>query len=104
MAQSRLKRDGTTTPQISQEPVFLQLSDDGRPRDPQHACGARLVVVGKSHGGGEELARANSKGKEAMMGSMINPPKAARQKVPGFMAERVRMLLNDPKIVSALTR
>jgi hypothetical protein len=35
---------------------------------------------------------------------MINPPKAARQKVPEFFYQRVRALVHDPKIMNALAR
>lgn len=51
---------------------------------------------------GTVVASESSEGKEALTGSMLNPPKAAREKVPAFLFERVHDLLSRPAIRAAL--
>jgi hypothetical protein len=56
-------------------------------------------------GAGAQLARSNLVGKESLLGSAWNPPKAAKQKVPQFFYEKVHQLITgDPQVVLALTR
>ena len=54
--------------------------------------------------GGRELARNKVAGEDVLPGSMMNPPKAAKQKVPGhFYAKIHELVTGDPDIVKALT-
>lgn len=59
------------------------------------------VVYGSD---GTELAREKTAGEEEIPGSMMNPPKAAKQKVPARFYEKIHALVTgNPKIVQALT-
>jgi hypothetical protein len=54
---------------------------------------------------GRELAREKISGEEELPGSMMNPPKAARQKVPAHFYGKIHSLIaGNDKIVQALTR
>lgn len=54
---------------------------------------------------GKEIATDRSTGEEALPGSMMNPPKAAKQKVPARFYEKMHnLVVANPKIVSALTK
>lgn len=54
---------------------------------------------------GTELARNKVAGEEVLPGSMMNPPKAAKAKVPQeFYAKVHRLVTGDPGIVEALTK
>lgn len=54
---------------------------------------------------GNELARNKVAGEEELLGSLMNPAKAAKQKVPQqFYATIHRLITGDPKIVQALTK
>lgn len=54
---------------------------------------------------GKELARSKVAGEDELPGSLMNPPKAAKQKVPGHFYSKIHALVTgDPKIVQALTR
>jgi hypothetical protein len=54
--------------------------------------------------GGKELTRDRASGEEQLKGSFMNPPKAARQKVPAYFYEKIHALIaGNPKIVKALT-
>lgn len=60
-----------------------------------------IVVYDES---GKEIARDRASGEEVIPGSLMNPPKAAKQKVPGeFYTKIHRLVTGNPKIVSALT-
>lgn len=53
---------------------------------------------------GKELAREKLSGEEVIPGSLMNPPKAARQKVPEQFYGKIHALITgNPKIMSALT-
>jgi hypothetical protein len=53
---------------------------------------------------GNELARDKIAGEEEIKGSLMNPPKAAKQKVPQeFYARIHRLITANPKIMTALT-
>ena len=55
--------------------------------------------------GGKVLATDTQKGQQDLPGSVMNPKKAAAQRVPPFFYERIHALITgNPKIVSALTR
>src|SRR5687768_14981474 len=54
--------------------------------------------------GGKELARDRISGEDVLPGSMLNPVKAAKQKVPGHFYEKIHALVTgNPKVVKALT-
>ncbi|HEX7153243.1 MAG TPA: hypothetical protein VF618_17290 [Thermoanaerobaculia bacterium] len=54
---------------------------------------------------GNELAREKLEGEEVLSGSFMNPPKAAKQKVPAtFYAKIHGLVTGNPKIMAALTR
>lgn len=53
---------------------------------------------------GKVMATNNVSGETDMKGSMMNPVKASKQKVPAFLFEELHKLVSDPKIVNALTR
>ncbi|HYC59946.1 MAG TPA: hypothetical protein VEK79_10320 [Thermoanaerobaculia bacterium] len=53
---------------------------------------------------GKELARDKIAGEEELKGSMMNPPKAAKQKVPAEFYRKIHSLIaGNQKIVQALT-
>jgi hypothetical protein len=55
-------------------------------------------------GDGKEIARDRIEGEEEIPGSMMNPPKAARQKVPAEFYKRIHSLVAaNHKILDALT-
>jgi hypothetical protein len=52
---------------------------------------------------GKELARNKVAGEDVLPGSLMNPPKAAKQKVPAYFYDRIHMLVaGNQKIVDAL--
>lgn len=51
---------------------------------------------------GKVVASEESSGSEDIAGSLINPPKAAKEKVPPFLFEKIHELLTRPSIQSAL--
>lgn len=51
---------------------------------------------------GKIVTTESDRGSEDLVGSFMNPPKAARQKVPAFLHEKIHELLNRPSIQSAL--
>ena len=54
---------------------------------------------------GNELARDKIAGEDELEGSLMNPPKAARQKVPMEFYARIHKLITaNPKIMGALTK
>ena len=54
---------------------------------------------------GKELARNQLKGEEELPGSFMNPPKAAKQKVPAHFYEKIhRLITGDEKLLQALTK
>jgi hypothetical protein len=54
---------------------------------------------------GTELARTSLKGEDEIEGSMMNPPRAAREKVPGAFYKKMHELVTgNDKIVKALTQ
>ncbi|MFL6244433.1 MAG: hypothetical protein ACJ74H_00285 [Thermoanaerobaculia bacterium] len=54
---------------------------------------------------GQEIARDRMSGEEVIPGSMMNPPKAAKQKVPpAFYAKMHSLVTGNSKIATALTR
>jgi hypothetical protein len=53
---------------------------------------------------GRELAREKLSGEEVISGSLMNPPKAARQKVPEYFYQKIHALITgNEKIMRALT-
>ena len=53
---------------------------------------------------GKELARDKIAGEDVLPGSMLNPVKAAKQKVPGHFYEKIHNLVTgNPKVMKALT-
>jgi hypothetical protein len=55
-------------------------------------------------GNGKELARNKVAGEDVLPGSMMNPAKAAKQKVPAHFYDRIHALVaGNQKIISALT-
>jgi hypothetical protein len=59
------------------------------------------VVFGSD---GKELARNKVSGEDELKGSLMNPVKAARQKVPEYFYGRIHALIaGDPNIMKALT-
>lgn len=53
---------------------------------------------------GEKLASNRLQGKQELEGSFLNPPKAAKQKVPPFFYDLMRQLVvGDPDMAAALT-
>jgi hypothetical protein len=55
--------------------------------------------------GGNELARNKVAGEENLKGSLMNPPKAAKQKVPAYFYGKIhRLITADEKIMAALTK
>jgi hypothetical protein len=54
---------------------------------------------------GKELARNKVAGEDVLEGSIMNPPKAAKQKVPAHFYDRIHMLVaGNQKIMDALTK
>jgi len=54
---------------------------------------------------GKELARNKLAGEEEIPGSLMNPPKAAKQKVPPRFYETIhRLITGDEKMMQALTK
>lgn len=54
---------------------------------------------------GNELARNRVAGEDVLPGSMMNPPKAAKQKVPQQFYGKIHSLVTgDEKILQALTK
>jgi hypothetical protein len=54
---------------------------------------------------GAEIARDKVAGEEVLHGSLMNPPKAARMKVPARFNDKIRELVSgNPKIVKALAK
>jgi len=54
---------------------------------------------------GKELARNTVAGEDVLQGSFMNPPKAAKQKVPPYFYEKMHALVTgDAEIVAALTK
>lgn len=55
-------------------------------------------------GAGQEIARDRASGEDVLEGSMMNPPKAARQKVPAEFYRKIHALVTgNPKVMAALT-
>lgn len=53
---------------------------------------------------GKELARNRVSGEDVIPGSMMNPPKAAKAKVPAHFYTKIhRLVVQDAKMMSALT-
>lgn len=55
-------------------------------------------------GDGKVLATNSVSGESDIKGSMMNPVKASKQKVPAFLFDELHKLVSDARIVSALTR
>ena len=56
------------------------------------------------HAAGTELARQKLAGEEVLPGSFMNPPKAAKAKVPAYFYEKIHALVTgNEKIMTALT-
>jgi hypothetical protein len=54
---------------------------------------------------GKELARSKMAGEDVLPGSFMNPPKAAKQKVPQRFYETIhRLITGDEQLMKALTR
>jgi hypothetical protein len=54
---------------------------------------------------GNELARDRVSGEEELKGSMMNPVKASKKKVPAYFYEKIHALVaGNPKVVQALTQ
>lgn len=54
---------------------------------------------------GAEIARDRAAGEEELPGSFMNPPKAAKEKVPPHFYQKMRALVvENPTIVNALTK
>ncbi|HEX6641336.1 MAG TPA: hypothetical protein VF215_09500 [Thermoanaerobaculia bacterium] len=53
---------------------------------------------------GNELARDRVSGEEELKGSLMNPVKASKQKVPAYFYDKIHALVaGNPKVVQALT-
>jgi hypothetical protein len=54
---------------------------------------------------GQSLASNHLQGKQELQGSFMNPPKAAKQKVPPFFYDLMReLVVGDPEMVEALSQ